>query len=381
MRGTKTETTRDSTKALVQALYDELGESNLQIGIIYFNSNIDTKKILNLTNDESAILEHLDLIYANGGTKMTSSLDKAKEMLDATGTSSDVIKIVCTLSDGYLADEPQAIEKFNEIHDAGISTMSIFVETPISNAFSNLATNNSALHKNFQTSTANLANTIAHDIYSEIYMRIITLSDPKTVYNINNAGIIAGDDKIIIEVDEEIIHGATLEVEYVLSITSSFDSNYIKITDFYYEDFVFSQEQKLLTENKTNGDYGWRIEDGYLITDSGGNIIDGAKEYKVKLVLSTVLTPTRLRDFNRLGNYATFQLNCVDNGERITINNNNTDTDDTRIKALDLLIIPPSGTSYFLERIVWTLSITVVVVSITLIIICIIDYIKTKKKK
>lgn len=381
MQGTKENTTKDSTKTLVNALYDKLGSENLKIGIIYFNSKMDTDKILNLTNDKSAILNHLDKIYASGSTYMATSLAKAEEMLKNTGTDDNVVKIVCTLSDGILHDEANAISQFRQIIDSRISTMSIFVETPISNAFKNLATQYPTYHKNFQTTTANLANTIANDIYNEIYTKLITLLDPQIVYNISNAGIIAGDNKIIIEADEEILHGATLEVEYILSITSSFDSKNIKMTDLYCKDFVFSRGQKLLTENKTNGDYGWRIEAGSLITDSGSNVINGSDEYKVKLVLSTVLTPTRLRELNKLDNYATFKLNRVSDNQEINITENNTDTDDSNIKALRIVILPPTGTSYFEDRIVWTLNITVLVVSIALIIICIIDYVKTKRKK
>lgn len=383
MSGTRVNTTRNSTKTLVNALYDKLGEENLDIGIIYFNSNMDTGKILNLTNNRTTILNHIDKIYASGGTYMSSSLARAKQMLMATGDSEDIIKIVCTLSDGSLADESQAIAEFKNINSAGISTISIFAETSITSAFANLANQNPELHKNFQTSTSNLANTIAKDIYNEIYLKIILLSDPKTVYNINNAGIIAGDDKIIFQVDEEILHGATLEIEYVISITSSFDTNHIKIKDFYSEDLIFTPNQRMITENKINSDYGWKFENGTLMTDSGGNITEAAKEHKVKLILSTVFTPTKLRDLNKIGNYVTFSLNRIENGQttNIVIDKNNTSTEETKIKALDFLIIPPTGYYFLQKQIVWTLSASVAITSIVLIIVCIQDYSKIKRKK
>lgn len=383
MSGTRETTTRDSTKTLVQSLFEKLGAENLKIGVIYFNSTIDITKILDLTSDENQILQHLDLIYASGGTKMATSLEKAKEMLKGTENNGIVeddqtIKIVCTLSDGALADESESIEKFKQIHESGISTISIFVETPITSVFSALATEN-IYHKNFQTSTANLANTIVKDIYNEIYIRIIMMSDPKTVYNMNNAGIIFGDDKIIFQVDEELLHGATLEIEYVISITTAFDCNNIKINDFFSEDLVFSKDQKLLTEDKKNSDYGWRIEGGILTTDSGSQTIQGADEYKVKLNLSTVFTPTRLRDLNKIGNYMEFSLNKIDENKTIVVKDNYGNSENHKIKALDFLIIPPTGRYIFMQNVVLTLNMTVIVISVALMIICIRDYIKTNK--
>ena len=381
MSGTRVEKTRESTKKLVNALYDKLGNENLDIGIIYFNSDMDTGKILNLTNDRNVILNHINKIYASGGTYMASSLVRAKEMLTNTPSNDDVIKIVCTLSDGALADESQAISEFKNINNSGISTISIFVETSITFAFSSLASQNPDSHKNFQTSTANLETTIVKDIYNEIYLKIILLSDPKTVYNISNAGIISGDDKIVFQVDEEILHGATLEIEYVISITCSFDSNHIRIKDFHNEDLKFTPTQRLITENKTNNDYGWKYEGNVLTTDSGNNITESVKEHKVKLVLSTVFTPTRLSDLEKLGNYVTFSLNRIEEGQvtNIVIEKNNTSTENDKIKALDFLIIPPTGWNK--KQIVFTLSSSVTIVSYALIIICINDYIKTHRRK
>ena len=117
------------------------------------------------------------------------------------------------------------------------------------------------------------------------------MSEPKTEYNINHNGVLLGSDKIIFQMDEEILHGATLKVEYIISITTAFDMNNVKINDFYSSDFVFNSNEPLLTELKTNNDYGWKIENGTLVSNSGDGTIEGATEYRIKLVLSTLLTP------------------------------------------------------------------------------------------
>ena len=59
-----------------------------------------------------------------------------------------------------------------------------------------------------------------------------------TTYNVNHEGVLIGGDKIIFQVDEEILHGATLRIEYVISITTAFDMNNIVINDLYSSDSV-----------------------------------------------------------------------------------------------------------------------------------------------
>lgn len=375
MSGTKEQTTRESTKTLVQALFERIGEDNLKIGVIYFNSGMDTANILELTDDQSAIMSHLDKIYASGGTQMADSLQKAKSMLDATTTSEteddETIKIVCTLSDGALGDEAQSINEFKNINSAGISTISIFVETPVTSAFANLASENSEYHKNFQTSTADLATTIVKDIYNEIYLKIILMSEPKTVYNINHNGVLLGADKIIFQMDEEILHGATLKVEYIISITTAFDMNNVEINDFYSSDFVFNSNEPLLTELKTNNDYGWKVENGTLVSNSGDEVIEGATEYRIKLVLSTLLTPERLPDLSKMGNYMTFSVHDITENRIISVD------ETANIKALDFLILPPTGESNMsTEDLLGLLRLAIFTLAAVIVIICINNYVK-----
>lgn len=380
MSGNRNSTTKSATIELTNALFEKVGANNLMIGAIFFSSNMGA--VLELTNDQEKIKSHLSTLPASGGTRMNSSLVKAKEMLTKGGTDSNTIKIICTLSDGGLGDEGEAISTLKSIHDEGISTMSIFVETSITPAFSNLEAENGEHHKNFQTSTANLAQTIASDIYNAIYLKIILLADPVTTYNISNAGIIPGNSAII-QVDDEIIHGATLQVEYVFCVVASFDSNDIKITDFLGKNFVFNPNQQLLTENKTNNDYGWHYEGDDLVSKSPEETINGTEEYKVKLVVSTLITPQMLSNLGRFENYANFELKRTSSDEVIKIDSNTTNPEDPRIKALDVLILPPTGSyfSYILERTAWGMTMFVGIISLVLIIICIEDYAQSERNK
>lgn len=385
MSGTRMNTTRDSTKTLIQALFEKIGDNHLKVGILYFNNGIDLERILNLTNNQSEILAHLDKIYASGGTMISPALKKAKEMLSANTTNEEEIKkIVCTLSDGMLSDEVNAIKELKEMSSIGVSTMSIFVETQITKAFSDLAIEKQLLHQNFYTSTKELAKTIVNDIYKTIYTQIISISEPKVTYQMNDVVALIGNDKFVAQVDEEILHGATIEIEYVLGFLIAFDYNNLNIKDYFSSNLIFNPNQKLLTEDKTNADYGWKFENGVLSNDSGNIVRKSIDEHKIKLVLSTMITPGRLSNLGQLRNYMQFSVNQLEKMdgnykviETIHANKSNTDTEEN-IRSMDVMIIPPTGLTT-LQKLILVLNIYIFTISIGLIIICIDDYMKSNK--
>lgn len=378
MSGTRVDTLKESSKTLVTSLFEKIGAEHLQIGVLFFNSGLDTSNILDMTNDQDTILSHLDKLYASGGTQMADSLVQAKSMLDSLESSEDAIKIICTLSDGAISDETETITQFNEINNAGISTISIFVDTSITTAFSNLASTNE-LHKNLETSTSNLAETIVEDIYNEIYFKIILMSEPVAEYNVSHDSVLIGGDKIIFQLDEEILHGATLRVEYVISILSAFDMNNIVVNDIYSSDFIFSSSEPLLTEpTATNADYGWYVNGNTLVTTSGSQTISAATEYRTKLVLSTVLTPERLPYLSSIGNSMTFSLNNLSDNTTISVDETNSD-----IQALEVVIFPPFGTTdeseeYKLLQI--SLLITIFTLATIILIIFVYNNIKERRR-
>ena len=59
--------------------------------------------------------------------------------------------------------------------------------------------------------------------------------------------------------DDEVAHGATMEVEYTIQIknNSSFQFNNISLVDYMPENLVYMEETNLLTSKGKNSDYGW----------------------------------------------------------------------------------------------------------------------------
>lgn len=377
MSGTRISTLKTSTNELVNKLFDKIGDEHLKFGFVKFASK--QLGALELTNNKASISSFINSMNASGGTYMASSLVTAKTMLTNSGNS-DAIKIVITLSDGDLMDESQSINNFKTIHSSNISTISIFVETAITNSFKNLAST-SSLHKNMQTTTSNMADTLVNDIYDEIYMKVILLSEPTTILDLNNAGIIPGSDRIILQVDSEILHGATLSVEYVISITNAFDAKNIVIKDFPENSLQYSSSQKLLTENKTNADYGWSYQDGYLYSNSGGNTVPAAQEYKKKLILTTILTSSVLNRSSAFTNYAEFSEDKIlDTGDTSSIVAD-TAQDGGKIRALSFLIIPPTGNSHNYSHVVITNVAIVVFFTCLFILIYLFSKLKATRRK
>lgn len=391
MSGGGEDIVRESSKELVDSLFTKLGEDHVKMGILYFNNGLDTGKILGLTNEKDKIKEHLDESYAAGGTYMADSIRTAHTMLTSSGSDPNkTIKIICALSDGGLADERGTIGEFVTAHDSDLFSFFIFAGTPVTEAFVDLANTDSEKHTNFHTDMENLAKTITKGIFRAIHWKIVSQVEPTITYNMNNVGIYPDDDRFIIQADEELLHGATLEIEYLFVFITALDCNHIKIFDFYDKNLGFNTNQKLLTENATNGDFGWKVEEGTLMNDSGEEIAEDIDTHFVKLVLSTVLTPSIVRDenFEPLGNSMDFSLDYnMDEGEENTItlvvgqSNENVTNTDGKISSYRVMIIPPTGVRFISSRdFVLILNTIIVLVSILLMFVCTKDYLKSKKK-
>ncbi len=146
---------------------------------------------------------------------------------------------------------------------------------------------------------------------------------------------IFSSEGIVITVDEEYIHGATLEIEYEMAgaryaYYGSGDIISCRIKDHKDIKMAFSQDQKLLTEpNKTNAHYGWHQEGTDIVTDSGSGT--------AKLVLSTTITPEQIETELTYENSATCEL-VFEVGENTPASYQLTAI------ALPVSLLPPFGT-------------------------------------
>lgn len=115
--------------------------------------------------------------------------------------------------------------------------------------------------------------------------------------------------KLII-IDEELVHGATIEIEYKITVENlkALECTGVKILDYLDYDnniMTYNSSAKLLTDsNKSNADYGWQIkqkseltdvvQDKNILKDSGQYVISDYLENNIsgelRLVVSLVIS-------------------------------------------------------------------------------------------
>ena len=141
-------------------------------------------------------------------------------------------------------------------------------------------------------------------------------------------------DKIIITIDAELVHGATLEIEYKMTASrlAYYGSGQIysnRITDHKDPQLVFNKDARLLTDSsKTNASYGWQM--------SGDDLVTNSTETETKLLLSIVLTPQQLKGDCVYRNSASCATSFeVGAGTSASYN--------LTARSLDVQILPPFG--------------------------------------
>lgn len=87
----------------------------------------------------------------------------------------------------------------------------------------------------------------------------IILSDGKILSS--ETRDIGSDLPLIQYMDDEIAHGTTIQIEYTIRIKndSSIQCNYLELINHLPKGFIFSQNSALVTEAKTNKNYGWEV--------------------------------------------------------------------------------------------------------------------------
>lgn len=127
----------------------------------------------------------------------------------------------------------------------------------------------------------------------------LTLADGQVLTDAQiDGGIVKGAKQNILDledyyliVDEEIIHGATLEIEYLFEFENTTYTPFkdFLITDNLDEKFKYKDDQKLLTSNKTNNQEGWYLDNDKLKNEYNHELQQNVKN-QIKLVLSTTIT-------------------------------------------------------------------------------------------
>lgn len=208
-------------------------------------------------------------------------------------------------------------------------------------------------------------------LYGQIYNDIVdqlTLN-VSTLLSVSNNTYVQATDEIDIIIDNELVYGATLEIEYEMSIYALNGIEEAWITDYVSESGLsYNPKAKLLTEDKTNEEVGW-VDGASGITinfEKEEDDDDSPQSITKKIVLSRLLEAGNKNVFR---NAALFGVSSYGIGET-------TASSFRRISRSEYLrIVPPTGT----DNNYYTIIIIIAVISLLLIIYLIYKNIKKKR--
>lgn len=300
------EQNKASMKQFINKIYNLYGDSasKIQMGVIPFEDLSDEEISLRpdgnytsgsiLKNSKMDIDDAVNNMEVNSKRTLNEALELTSSQLSnfATGGgNSQLLQYIVLITDGI--DNQNVCTQGNVIlrslSDEMIAMYGVLVNTNSRNAnlrilFSNVpemaAANNIPL--------GNVGLQLCYSAYDYISQFVIKQS--KILPTGGDKNTLMTPDGIILTADEEILHGATLWIEYTMSCSryayygsGAVSSN--RILDLKDEKLVFNENQELLTEpSRTNADYGWHMESEGLVTEQSN----------VKLVLSVLITPENL---------------------------------------------------------------------------------------
>lgn len=156
-------------------------------------------------------------------------------------------------------------------------------------------------------------------------------------------------DDIYIIVDNELLNGAKIEVEYEIMAYALNGIAGLTITDYVADTgLAFDPKAKLLTEDKTNEELGWTTcEEGVTTSfspdENGGNMPSGLSK---KIVLSKIISNN---DENAYVNTALCSTDSYGVGQ------NSASTFRRLVQSEYVIIIPPTGKNYIVIGIITAL--------------------------
>jgi len=313
--------------ALLEKLYTLLPSDKLSVALIPFSSGVLTDQILDLTNNLPIITQKIQNLEAGGGTQISEAILQGSSKFT---NSSNTKKILITITDGSVGDKSETTTALTQVKNQGIVINSIFIELAPETCFTSVVPTENVFAIN-SSSGDTIYDTVVNTLYESLYSELIEIVEKTSTEESYNATLLP-NELVLITLDDELIHGATLEIEYIITILLQTDCKSLYIRDNLTPNLVYSENKKLLTENKINADYNWTYNNQTL-TYSNINP-DQLKKGSVitqKVILSKTLSVQEDSDYQ------------FDNSAYIYINRADDETFTGTTHALRVLILPPFG--------------------------------------
>lgn len=372
---TRLETAQQAAINFVENFFN-VAES-IKISVIAFNSKASTK--ITKSSDKSAIESAINALSPGGGTKMLPALKQAENILfnkEQDNTHSFLVNLTDGATDGALS----CYTKLLEMQNKNIGIYNVLLETGRTEAFSQDGVDAGTLYTNVSSEEL-------MGIYDEIYNLVCSeVVDNKIDSFIENAqNYFVADNNLFMHLDKEMLQGSRLDLEYIINIKTAFNCTKIRLQEEVDKKLNFNPSSKMISEDKTNADYGWKVNEQLSykknndndqhnlvlsITESSEDnpdkeyVIKKGGTYQVKLLLSCLLTN------KEDANYRNSLLFEVTEGIKSDIIGDDQNQDGRKVskelESMEINIIPPFGEDKSYNKI-WIL-----------ILVSIVTYIKIK---
>lgn len=329
MDGSRMESAKESARTLVENIFDVA--ENVKVSIIGFDDSARIR--IEASSNKEDVLKAIDELVISGSTNMSTALVEAIKIFEKNKDEKTYSYLV-NLTDGQTTQANKCYDLLSDMEKQNIKIYNILIELNERSAFSRDG-------KEIGTIYANISEEELIEIYDEIYGEICSEIISNSTDNFNQTGknYFSTGDSIYMFLDQELLQGAKLQLEYIINIKAAFDCFKVELQGEIDDKLSFDESARMITEDQTNADYGWVINEDLTYKDGHNKVISLCKEsdspyvikkgkkFEAKLYLSCLLTP---KDDTNYANSILFRLN----GEQELTQ---------RLQSVEINIVPPFG--------------------------------------
>lgn len=191
-------------------------------------------------------------------------------------------------------------------------------------------------------------------IYDEIYFQICSefINNDVSDFIENAQDYFIANNNLYMLLDSELTQGTLLQLEYLINIKCAMNCTELTLQNEVDSKLTFDPNTKLISENKTNSDYGWEINEAISFTQTEDfkhnlvltlhhspnteYVIKRGEPYQCKLILNCILNT---KDDTNYSNKLIFRIK----GEQKTAQGVQEVETTQMLNSIDVNLIPPFG--------------------------------------
>lgn len=260
MGGGRLEYTKKAAAIFLENLFSKI--EKVRVSVITYNDK--TRVRTTGSTNKDGIISLINGLSAKGGTDMLPALNKAYDILGDRPSGYSPFMII--LADGDTTNRNSAAYAINKMYRSGMQLYAVLVGA---------STGDAKMFEGSATVYQDIEDNKIPEVYEDIFQDMCTDLTNVSVsdFFVENAKnyFLAADDLYMI-LDNEITQGARLDLEYIINIKSSKPVSILQLQNEVDKKLSFDPSSKMISEDKTNEDYGWKAND-YLSYKKGHQLV------------------------------------------------------------------------------------------------------------